>query len=149
MFDLAVMDEASQSDIPSAIPILFRAKRAAAVGDPNQLTHTSKLSIAKETLLRKRIGLSSFEDLKYSYTETSLYDLFSQSSHINPTFLCDTYRSVNSIAQYSNTTFYNGRLRVATETARLKVPTNTQAGIHWTHIEGDVKSAGGSGCFLR
>jgi len=147
MFDLAVMDEASQSDIPSAIPILFRAKRAAAVGDPNQLTHTSKLSIAKETLLRKRIGLSSFEDLKYSYTETSLYDLFSQSSHINPTFLCDTYRSVNSIAQYSNTTFYNGRLRVATETARLKVPTNTQAGIHWTHIEGDVKSAGGSGCF--
>jgi very-short-patch-repair endonuclease len=147
MFDLAVMDEASQSDIPSAIPILFRAKRAAAVGDSNQLTHTSKLSIAKETLLRKRIGLSSFEDLKYSYTETSLYDLFSQSSHITPTFLRDTYRSVNSIAQYSNTTFYNGRLRVATESAHLKVPTNTQAGIHWTHIEGEVKSAGGSGCF--
>ena len=147
MFDLAVIDEASQSDIPSAIPILFRAKRAAVVGDPNQLTHTSKLSVAKETLLRKRVGLTSFEDLKYSYTMTSLYDLFSQSSNINPTFLSDTYRSVDSIAQYSNTTFYNGRLRVATESSSLKTPTDTPTGIHWTHIDGEVKSAGGSGCF--
>lgn len=147
MFDLAVIDEASQSDIPSALPILFRAKRAAVVGDPNQLTHTSKLSIAKETLLRKRVGLSSFEDLKYSYTATSLYDLFAQSSHINPTFLSYTYRSVDSIAQYSNTTFYNGQLRVATESSHLKTPTGTSTGIHWTNIDGDVKSAGGSGCF--
>ena len=147
MFDLAVIDEASQSDIPSALPILFRAKRAAVVGDPNQLTHTSKLSIAKETLLRKRVGLSSFEDLKYSYTATSLYDLFAQSSHINPTFLSYTYRSVDSIAQYSNTTFYNGRLRVATESSHMKTPTGTSTGIHWTNIDGDVKSAGGSGCF--
>ena len=147
MFDLAVIDEASQSDIPSALPILFRSKRAAVVGDPNQLTHTSKLSVAKETLLRKRIGLSSFEDLKYSYTATSLYDLFVQSSHISPTFLSYTYRSVDSIAQYSNTTFYNGRLRVATESSYLKTPTGTSTGIHWTNINGDVKSAGGSGCF--
>lgn len=147
MFDLAVIDEASQSDIPSAIPILFRAKRAAAVGDPNQLTHTSKLSVAKETLLRKRVGLTSFEDLKYSFTMTSLYDLFSQSSHISPIFLSDTYRSVDSIAQYSNTTFYNGRLRVATESSYLKTLTDTPTGIHWTHIAGEVKTAGGSGCF--
>lgn len=147
MFDLAVIDEATQSDIPSALPILFRAKRAAVVGDPNQLTHTSKLSIAKETLLRKRVGLTSFEDLKYSYTATSLYDLFAQSSHINPVFLSYTYRSVDSIAQYSNTSFYNGRLRVATNSSHLKAPTGTSTGIHWTNIDGEVKSAGGSGCF--
>jgi len=148
MFDLALMDEASQSDIPSALPILFRAKRAGVVGDPNQLTHTSKLSVGKETLLRKRVGLSSFEDLKYSYTATSLYDLFAQSSHVNPIFLESTYRSVDSIAQYSNTTFYDGRLRVATESSRMKVPAGTATGIHWTDINnGEVKSAGGSGCF--
>ena len=147
MFDLAIVDEASQSDIPSALPILFRAKRAAAVGDPNQLTHTSRLSVAKETLLRKRVGLAGFEDLKYSYTSTSLYDLFAQSSLIKPTFLNYTYRSVDAIAQYSNTTFYDGRLLVATDTSRLNTPAGTSTGIHWTHLDGEVKSAGGSGCF--
>lgn len=147
MFDLAVIDEASQSDIPSAIPILFRAKRAAVVGDPNQLTHTSKISAAKETLLRKRVGLTRFEDLKYSYTDTSLYDLFTQSSQIKPTFLSYTYRSVDSIAEYSNTTFYDGRLRVATDSSKLKTPTGSPTGIHWTNIDGEVKSAGGGGCY--
>lgn len=147
IFDLAIIDEASQSDIPSALPILFRAKRAAVVGDPNQLTHTTKLSVAKESLLRKRVGLSNFEDLKYSYTATSLYDLFAHSSQIKPIFLDSTYRSVEAIAQYSNTTFYNGRLRVATDAGRLKVPAGTLPGIHWTHVDGEVQSAGGSGCF--
>lgn len=147
MFDLAIIDEASQSDIPSAIPILFRAKRAAVVGDPNQLTHTSKISISKETLLRKRVGLSRFEDLKYSYTETSLYDLFAQSSQIQPAFLSSTYRSADSIAQYSNSTFYSGKLNVATDFSKLKAPTGTPIGINWAHINGEVKSAGGGGCY--
>lgn len=147
IFDLAIIDEASQSDIPSALPILFRAKRAAVVGDPNQLTHTSRLSVAKETLLRKRVGLSGFEDLRFAYTSTSLYDLFAQTSFIKPTFLNTTYRSVNSIAQYSNATFYDGRLRVATNESGLNIPDVVSTGIHWTHIDGEVKSAGGSGCY--
>lgn len=37
LFDLAVIDEASQCDIASALPILFRAKRAVVIGDPHQL----------------------------------------------------------------------------------------------------------------
>ncbi|MBV5323247.1 hypothetical protein JZU51_00475, partial [bacterium] len=38
IFDLIVIDEASQSDIPSSIPLLFRSRRAGVVGDPHQLT---------------------------------------------------------------------------------------------------------------
>lgn len=147
MYDLAIVDEASQSDIASAIPILFRAKRAAVVGDPQQLTHSSKLSVAKETLLRKSSGLIQFEDLKYSYSDTSLYDLFAQTKGVKPIFLSNTYRSVDSIAQYSNTTFYDGRLRVATNSKQLKVPENLTTGIHWTNVSGEVASAGGAGCF--
>ena len=42
IFELAILDEASQCDIPSAIPIIFRAKRVAVVGDynaPQNLDH--------------------------------------------------------------------------------------------------------------
>ena len=48
MFDVAIIDEASQCDIASCFPILFRAKRAVIVGDDKQLPHLSFLDKAKE-----------------------------------------------------------------------------------------------------
>jgi AAA domain len=42
-FDLLVIDEASQCDIASALPLLYRAKRVAVIGDPMQLKHISTL----------------------------------------------------------------------------------------------------------
>jgi hypothetical protein len=37
-FDLVVIDEASQCDIASALPLLYRAKRSVIIGDPQQPT---------------------------------------------------------------------------------------------------------------
>jgi len=149
MYDLAVIDEASQSDIPSAIPILFRAKRVGVVGDPFQLTHTSKLSTAKDTILRREVGLTKTHDMRFAYTDNSLYGLIASSNQAEPIFLSETYRSESSIAEYSNQTFYSGRLRVATDTKRLKVPHGMKPGLHWTDIKGEIKSGGGSGCYCQ
>jgi len=146
IFDLAVIDEASQCDIASAIPILFRAKRAAVVGDPNQLKHVSKLTIGKDSILRRRAGLIELDDMRYSYRETSLYDLFAQTNIISPHLLRETYRSFSEIAEYSNNVFYKGMLRVATDEGGLKVPRGTKRGIHWSNVLGPVVSAGRSGC---
>lgn len=65
MFDLAIIDEASQSDIPSAIPILYRARRAAVVGDPFQLNHVSRLSAGRDTMLRRQVGIKRIEDVRF------------------------------------------------------------------------------------
>ena len=147
IFDLAIVDEASQSDIPSAIPILFRARRAAVVGDPYQLTHTSRLSTAKDTILRRQVGLKRVEDMRFAYTESSLYDLFASTPGVTPFFLSETYRSASEIAGYSNFSFYSGRLRVATDHSKLIFPKGMKPGIHWTDLAGVVKSGGGSGCY--
>jgi superfamily I DNA and/or RNA helicase len=147
MFDLAIVDEASQSDIPSAIPILYRARRAGVVGDPFQLSHTSKLSTAKDTMLRRSVGLKSVEDVRFAYTETSLYDLFAGTNNVEPVFLSETFRSASEIAEYSNSSFYSSRLRVATDYTSLRVPPGFSIGIHWTEKVGEVLSGGGSGCF--
>ena len=149
MYDLAVIDEASQSDIPSAIPILFRAKRVGVVGDPFQLTYTSKVSTAKDTILRREVGLTRTHDMRFAYTASSLYDLIASSNLADPIFLSETYRSESSIAEYSNQTFYSGRLRVATDTKRLKVPHGMKPGLHWTDVKGEIKSGGGSGCYCQ
>jgi very-short-patch-repair endonuclease len=147
MFDLVIVDEASQSDIPSAIPLLFRAKRAGVVGDPFQLTHCSKLSVARDTLLRREVGIKRVDDVRFAYSEHSLYDLFAGTRGVEPVFLSETYRSAPDIAGYSNAAFYNGRLRVATDISRLRAPYGFKPGIHWTEIVGEVQSGGGSGCF--
>ena len=149
MFDLAIIDEASQSDIPSAIPILFRARRAGVIGDPFQLTHTSKLSTAKDTMLRREVGITRVEDVRYAYTENSLYNLFAGTRGVEPIFLRETYRSAEGIADYSSFSFYNGQLRVATDAARLLAPKGVSMGIHWTEVEGGIQSGGGSGCYCR
>lgn len=147
IFDLAIIDEASQSDIASAIPILFRAKRAAVVGDPHQLNHTSSLTPAKEVLLRTRHGLTAQGDQRFAFHETSLYDLCAETNNVTPVFLCETYRSAEDIAGYSNNTFYKGRLRVATNHAALDTPPGYKAGIHWTEVQGEFHSGQGGGCF--
>lgn len=149
MFDLAIVDEASQSDIPSAIPILYRARRAGVVGDPFQLTHTSKLTTSRDTILRRQVGLNRVEDVRFAYTESSLYDLFAGTPGVEPVFLGETYRSDVQIAGYSNLAFYGGRLRVATDQNRLTVPQGMTTGIHWSDVAGQVQSGGGSGCYCQ
>lgn len=147
LFDLALIDEASQSDIPSAIPILFRAKRAGVIGDPLQLTHVSKLSLSKDTMLWKKIEDSEIKDFRFSYSQYSLYDLCASIRAVDPVLLNITYRGSESIAQYSNHLFYGGNLQVGTDPEGLNPPSGMKPGIHWTEISGDIASAGGSGCY--
>ena len=42
-FDLMIIDESSQCDIASVIPLLYRAKRIVVAGDPMQLPHVSTI----------------------------------------------------------------------------------------------------------
>lgn len=148
IFDLVIVDEASQSDIPSAIPLLFRAKRMGVVGDPWQLSHITKISAARNTLLMKDAEIS-VKDMRFSYAGNSLYDLVASANDAAPILLAETYRSATDIAEYSNGLFYGGRLRVGTNIGALCVPAGVKPGIHWTEIHGTVTSAGQSGCYCQ
>ena len=43
LFDIVIIDEASQCDVPSALPLLYRAKHLVIIGDRNQLRHVATL----------------------------------------------------------------------------------------------------------
>lgn len=146
LFDLAIIDEASQCDIPSAIPILFRAKRVAVVGDPKQLSHTTRLKGDREALIRKRHGLIKLDEQRFSYSETSLFKLFSETNNVHPIMLSDHYRCHEEIIGYCNQGFYGNRLRIATAAERLNIPKGVQPGIHWTEVSSEIMSSGPSGC---
>jgi hypothetical protein len=57
MFDVAIIDEASQCDIASCFPIMYRAKRSVIVGDDKQLPHLSFLEKAKEQSFLSQYGI--------------------------------------------------------------------------------------------
>jgi hypothetical protein len=125
MFDLVVVDEATQSDMASGLPALYRARRAAVTGDPKQLRHVSFLSGDRQRLLGEEAGLSEEEVETLDYREKSLLDLVddSLSSSERAIFLDEHFRSMPSIIAFSNREFYSGRLRVMTarpSTLRLR-----------------------------
>jgi very-short-patch-repair endonuclease len=150
-FDLLIIDEASQCDIASVVPLLFRARRAMAVGDPMQLRHISQLPRAADLQIRRQHGLvdSSATLERYSIGANSFYDLASSSKNIDaPVGLRAHYRCHPEIAAFCNQAFYSGQLRVMTDRHRLRqVPgaSGSLRGIEWTDVRGPI-SAASSGC---
>jgi very-short-patch-repair endonuclease len=142
VFDLAIIDEASQCDIASSLPILARARRVMIVGDPRQLQHVSRLSQVAERQLLEVHGLTDLSVQRFTYRVNSLFDLAHGSQAVSARgLLSHHYRCHPQIAEYANTAFYGDALNVATITDRLRVPPGTRPGLHWLHTAGTIEAA--------
>jgi hypothetical protein len=116
MFDLVVVDEASQCDVASALPLLFRAKRAIVCGDPKQLRHLSFLREDRQAALGSQHGLSASQRSQWNYRTHSLLDVVNGAipSQDDVVLLDEHYRSLPQIIEFSNHHFYSDALRVMT-----------------------------------
>lgn len=144
IFDLVIVDEASQCDIASVLPMLYRAKQAVIIGDPKQLNHISSISKVQDISLLQKYNV----DMIWSYSASSLYSLASGLSEPSQIIqLRDHHRSFADIIEFSNTEFYENKLRVATNYNNLNCPENISAGIHWVDIVGKtVRPSFGGAC---
>ncbi len=117
LFDLVIIDEASQCDMATSMAALQRAKRVVVCGDPNQLRHSSFLSKNKMLQLLLRSGLKESYLSIYNFRETSFLDMVSRQlqSQEQVSFLDEHYRSVPEIIRFSNKEFYSNSLRVMNE----------------------------------
>ncbi len=117
LFDLVIIDEGTQCDITSCMPILYRAKRAVIVGDPNQLRHVSFLSRYRQHLAASEYGLPENIVEWLDYRNKSVLDLASGSMKGRQSvfFLDEHFRSLPEIISFSNKEFYNNSLKVMTE----------------------------------
>lgn len=135
-FDLVIIDEASQCDIASALPLLLRAKRAVIIGDNKQLTHITAISKNQDKLLLEKHSL--FNHDKWSYREHSLFELaLGLCSTEDVIMLNDHHRSHADIIEYSNKEFYNNELRVATRYGNIK-PIKNEPTVRWHDVVGRV-----------
>ena len=144
-FDLAVIDEASQCDIASALPLLYRARRAVIIGDPLQLKHVSTVAPQEDRLLLAAHGLAEGR-AAWAYSVNSLFDLArSLCRHEDIVNLRDHHRSHRDIIGFSNRHFYRGGLRIATDHESLRRPSADGPAVRWVNVRGKVVRPSGGG----
>ena len=138
LFDLLIIDEASQCDIASALPLFYRAKQVVIIGDPKQLKH---ISLLRETEDKKVASESKISELylDYAYSKNSLYDIAERiikSKNKTPILLNQHYRSYRDIISFSNEYFYEKKLNIMTDESKL-IPNNVhQRGVKWVDVRG-------------
>lgn len=141
-FDLLIVDEASQCDIASILPLLYRAKAAVVIGDPMQLKHISAISPRRDRQLLEQHGLTDTH-MSWAFSENSVFDLASPlAASEDIVMLRDHHRSHADVIGFSNEHFYEGRLRVATNYDRLESPSRGEPAVRWIHVQGNVVRRG-------
>jgi very-short-patch-repair endonuclease len=142
-FDLLIVDEASQCDIASSIPLLVRCKRAIVVGDPMQLQHVAQLQIQSDRDLLTVHQLTDSDLQRFSYRVNSLFDCV-RSSVPSSSYVAlrEHFRSHPDIASFASDSFYQSALLVRTDSNRFKYSVRGKTGIHWDHIAGEMLRPG-------
>jgi superfamily I DNA and/or RNA helicase len=109
LFDLVIVDEASQSSI-DVLPVLMRAKKLLVVGDNKQVSPSNVgLASAQIDVLRNRY-LHGQPHAAYLTPDMSLYDMAS-SIYESSVMLLEHFRCHPAIISYSNKNFYGNRIK--------------------------------------
>ena len=112
MFDLVIIDEASQVDQVQAAPALLRGRRAMIVGDPRQLRHVSFIGddVIDDVMQRRHVPprLRHLLDVR----RMSAFDLGAATARTR--MLDEHFRSTPHLIEFSARRFYDDRLHIAT-----------------------------------
>ncbi|TQN32587.1 AAA domain-containing protein [Haloactinospora alba] len=149
LFDLVVVDEASQCTIPDLIPLLYRAKRALVIGDPHQLQPVNTLEYRDDRRYQGENGLDEqwLEDRSLLFTRNSAYHAAAaalSASGDDVLWLDEHYRCHPDIVTPVNRRFYGNRLAVRTRTDKL-ASTHDPA-LRWIDVRGAPDRPGGFSC---
>jgi very-short-patch-repair endonuclease len=110
LFDLVVIDEASQSDI-WALPALLRGEKLLVVGDHKQVS-PSAIGVPEEKIKELRDRFLSKQPFGSEMTpDKSIYDLARVVFAGSSVMLREHFRCVPAIIEYSNREFYEGDIK--------------------------------------
>ncbi|MEI8015298.1 MAG: AAA domain-containing protein [Nitrospira sp.] len=126
LFDLVIIDEASQCDI-RALPVLFRARQVLIVGDPEQISPTN-VGVEREKVFELiRIRLAQLPHPERFIIDNSLFEITQTIPGMTRTMLTEHFRCVPEIIEFNNNLCptYAGRLEPLRQTSpheRLEPP---------------------------
>ena len=123
LFDLVIVDEASQSDL-AALPALIRGKKILIVGDDKQVSPSN--FVQEDLILQQRRTLLANQPFApLMAPDRSIYDLFSGVLPNSSIMLREHFRCVAPIISWSNKNYYHNKmvpLRIPSGAERLDPP---------------------------
>ena len=138
LFDLLIVDEASQCSLAAVLPLAYRARRILVVGDPNQLTPIVTLDRSTLDGIARAVGATDAQMRNEQVSVGSDSAFTAYAARSGPAHLLDEhYRCHPEIARFVNEQFYGGTLRVLTDVPKgeglrglsfVDVPGHTQRG---------------------
>lgn len=138
LFDLLVVDEASQCDVASALPLFYRARRAVIIGDPRQLRHITSVPGSRSVQLASSAGARA-ECGPCDYSKHSLYDY--TAGVVGPERVLNLdahYRSHPEIIGFPNQQWYEGAIQVMTDVSALVDTGVVGHGMYWWPVRSTV-----------
>lgn len=142
LIDLLIIDEASQCDISSALPLIQRSKQIIVIGDPMQLKHITNVTAYEEGEIKAALNLT--ENSHASYRTVSLWDYCNtllNTTGATSVVLDNHFRCNSGIIGYSKEFFYKRKLGINLNirTAPVNVDLK-QEGIIWEDVLGSQKN---------
>ena len=117
LFDVVIVDEASQVDLPSILPILYRGKKIVICGDAHQM-QPKRFAFTSGNTARaawQKHNMPQFDpDERFYPTRQSLLEL-AQTRAEEAVFLDEHFRSLPSIISFSNDRWYGSQMRIMTD----------------------------------
>jgi very-short-patch-repair endonuclease len=137
LFDLLVIDEASQCTLTNLLPLLYRAKRVVVIGDKHQLPAIPSISSGGEDALFARYGLSEV-DYRFGHNENDVYQvgvscLLGRESDVHS--LVEHYRSHPLIIGFANRHVYLQALELR-RPIEERTETDYPPGVYLKNISG-------------
>ncbi len=109
MFDMVILDEASQCNTAVSLVPIIRGESLMLVGDPQQLNPVILLGELDNRQLRRRYAIPD----EYDYRENSIYKTFlSCDSVSDEVLLHNHYRCDKKIIDFNNKKYYNSKLSI-------------------------------------
>ncbi|MBR4164027.1 MAG: DUF2726 domain-containing protein [Solobacterium sp.] len=112
VFDMVIIDEASQCNTAVSLCPIIRGKNLLLVGDPQQLSPVVLLEETDNLILRRRYHVTE----EYDYIENSVYKTFLACDSVSDEVLLSYhYRCDPKIINFNNRKYYNDKLKILSE----------------------------------
>lgn len=142
LFDVVIIDEASQCDLPSMTPVLYRATQAVVAGDSRQMQAQRFAFTSGQVSAQAwaQFGLDALDPQRW--LDPATVDLLQLASirMDERAYLNEHYRSVPDIIDFSNHRWYRDQLRIMrdAEDRRVGDPDTPAVSLH--RVQGRVRA---------
>jgi len=144
LFDVVMVDEASQVDLPSILPVIYRAKKVVIFGDTKQMQSQRFAFMSRNVALEawQHFGMQQFDpDERLHPVNQSLLGLAPVVAD-EECLLEEHFRSLPPIIDFSNHRWYGDRLRIMTDSNLKRFGSPAQPIIQLHHVPAGIVSNG-------